>query len=583
MKQPILLAFFVLLYASTGNAQYWRWATQISNAPHAAASSVQMTHDKYGNLYLLAHVGDDTKLGGIPVASEGYSSTLLASYNCQGDLRWYKMFSCKMGHVANIALKADTLGGVYLAMRLEPMGKEIHLDKDTIIKTNQRIGLIKYDITGKYQWSRFIDPVLDTFLYRGRILDMDISGNGTTSVLCRLPSATYASGAYTVTDTPVSTHMLLYDNSGNFINGFPVNIVEDKDHLELSMIRMAWDAVRNKYYFSSHVNNWPPVYEGTVLANGPILAKFDHTGHMEWLKQGDPGSLLGATIAGPVLDQDGNIYLSTGGQDGLSFNGHTFTNTLKAGVLSAAVFKLDSGGKNIWVTNSANIYAEGSGVRIGLTAMTLSKGILAGTGICTGALKWGSFKTGADTMPASFLDYQWQQYQVQLDTATGDVRKLDVISTDKAYNDAQSMSADPEGNLYTGGQFHHRRGTDRDVTFDIPGVGRLTQRNISYFDYFILKYGNVSCPPTAVPGAAAATVINAYPNPADQQLNIDFGVETRADISMTDISGRTLIGSPVKGRKISLDTRGLFPGFYIVRINYTDGRQDHIKVTINHH
>ncbi len=65
--------------------------------------------------------------------------------------------------------------------------------------------------------------------------------------------------------------------------------------------------------------------------------------------------------------------------------------------------------------------------------------------------------------------------------------------------------------------------------------------------------------------------INVYPNPTENQLNINFSKGIIKDISINDINGRTVKNMMVDNSQIVLDINDLNSGIYFLNINTDNG------------
>lgn len=64
--------------------------------------------------------------------------------------------------------------------------------------------------------------------------------------------------------------------------------------------------------------------------------------------------------------------------------------------------------------------------------------------------------------------------------------------------------------------------------------------------------------------------INAYPNPATDEVTVNISGATQGRITLTDVNGRVVNTTAVNAGTVKLATKGLQPGFYILR--FDDGQ-----------
>jgi hypothetical protein len=70
---------------------------------------------------------------------------------------------------------------------------------------------------------------------------------------------------------------------------------------------------------------------------------------------------------------------------------------------------------------------------------------------------------------------------------------------------------------------------------------------------------------------ALANLINVYPNPVAENLNIDLGNITKADISVLDLTGKVVSFSKQVSGAANLNVANLKPGTYMLRIKTSEG------------
>src|SRR5690606_27736845 len=100
-------------------------------------------------------------LNGQPIVGHSLDDMLISSFDCEGNYRWHKVIGRSVGETG-WALKADTLGGIYLSGRIYADHEMVHIGTDSIIPsgTKKRMILLKYDTSGNFQWLRM--PQSDT-------------------------------------------------------------------------------------------------------------------------------------------------------------------------------------------------------------------------------------------------------------------------------------------------------------------------------------------------------------------------------------------------------------------------------------
>ncbi len=108
-------------------------------------------------------------------------------------------------------------------------------------------------------------------------------------------------------------------------------------------------------------------------------------------------------------------------------------------------------------------------------------------------------------------------------------------------------------------------GTDT-ILYMISNVCDTATASFAITVYTVAHCDSVSAVPAI--GRNASTDVLLYPNPATGSFTIELPtpVNAPAQITITDLSGRTLITQTSPGQQINVNTTGLAPGNYIVRI-----------------
>jgi hypothetical protein len=75
--------------------------------------------------------------------------------------------------------------------------------------------------------------------------------------------------------------------------------------------------------------------------------------------------------------------------------------------------------------------------------------------------------------------------------------------------------------------------------------------------------------------------IKIYPNPASESVYINIGIANKKyDVSLIDISGRTMLVENFNEIEAKLDLSGVIPGLYIIKVEIEDGRLSHTKLVV---
>jgi hypothetical protein len=489
MRKSIPVAFLLLLITAATQAQSWRWAKRGGGSYDEVRTGrddetvIDMATDKNGNLYVLSNLypeSNDLDVAGTSLSGYGVTDIVVSSFKCDGTLRWNKVIGATADDRA-VAIKTDTLGGVYVAGSVVNWMNTVQFGNDTSIASNAKsLFVIKYDTSGVYKWLRRPEP--DTLTYAGmltsrRIWDMDVDNAGNIFLMAELRPGAYANGGYAITDT--SVNILKYDRTGTFQGGFRMAINYNPSDNALSALTFRRNqSTGNIYVTGRQTYLVGPLHFGTTLVDKAMfLGAFTAAGAFQWVRQGTVGGIpgLGRYLHRPVLDAAGNIYVGGNTYHGDSFAGFTFTNTFSTLAYKLSVMlKLDAAGNLIWGKNSSGIgvFGEGPASTHGASAIAGNEVAIAdGYG---GTLKWSNTDS-VTKAPGSETDV----FITRFNTTTGAVIKIDTLSSNfNGVEYATGMTADRNGSFYVGGSMND----------ELHLNGTITSKG-GHADFFVGKYG----------------------------------------------------------------------------------------------
>jgi PKD repeat protein len=434
-------------------------------------------------------------VSGHTVTGWGNQDILISSFKCDGTYRWSKDIGGTDNDIP-IAIKIDTLGGVYITGQIYLNSSIGHFSTDTTVPlTNRSVILIKYDTAGSYKWLRFpqsdtigLSSVENTALY-----DMDVDEGGNSYILCQLAPGAYAGGAYIVTTQ--GFFIFKYDKNGTFISGSTIQI-SDPDLL--SLMRMKKNFQNGKYYITGTVNGGTLSFGGLPITHALFVGCFDNSGTFLWQKQ---DVLFGGGFVRPNIDAIGNVYLAAGSEYGDTFN--TYVNTdAYVGVGAPFVTKMDSNGTFIWAKSATASDVSGASASTNATSTSVLNGSeIDIAGQYPGELKWQGYADSLNLPTGS----GYHIFITRLDASTGTILGLDSLaSTTGEDNHAIAMTSDNFGNFYVGGDFASSI-TVNGTTLNSIGGGS---------DFFIAKYGTANCecvlPTASFTHTGATTVTFTY-------------------------------------------------------------------------
>jgi PKD repeat protein len=525
MKKISTLIILILLLTTTStNAQLtWQWGVRGNdNGPNNSSHEdnvIDMASDPNGNVYTLTRVYYSGDIAGMPV--NGYTNVLniietivVTSFDCNGQYRWHKRIGGSAGNNHGVAIKTDTLGGVYITGRVLAYAfhpdqvnfpDSLHIDIDSSSAfTSKSLFIVKYDTAGDYQWLRMPQP--DTVSYITSLsktgsVDMDVAPNGDVYVYSQLAPGLYEDGAFEIMNHQF--YVIRYNKDGVFQNVIPLDMTYtnagDPNNGDGSFnpigAHFKRDHNNGHFYLSGifwgyagtwSIGNTPLVYTGGY-AQKMYVGSFDGSGNALWVRQTtaeDTGTFGSAsyTRSRVAIDDDGNVFVAGFAFNGDSWYGHTFTNPFNA--TGIFLLKLDVNGNTEWI--SAPSITAGEALEV-----VHSNGVIGLAGLY-GHMVWDGFEienplgTGRDVFLARFS------------SGTGAVIGVDTI---ESYINAQewltAMTADKSGNFSIGGVF-------RDELY-VPG-NTLVQMNNE--DWFVAKLGTGDCGCTlAVPDLSYTTGI----------------------------------------------------------------------------
>lgn len=528
------------------SGQSWQWGARgggITNAlPYGPTENVlDICTDKWGNIYVLANVFGTAgiNIAGHSKTGHGDEDICITSFKCDGTYRWSKVIGADYGDYG-VAIKADTLGGVYISAGVTVQTLTLHIDSDTSLTgTNKGWFIMKYDTGGTYKWLTMPQPDTASIGALSFPMDMDVDGAGNIFLGCELAPGAYAGGSCIVT-TP-GVYIMKYTSGGIFSS------VKRMDISDQRLGHMIRDHRNGKIYVAGTNNN--SFYMGSHLIDkGFFVGCYDSLGNNLWAKQDTAAVSNSGIDSRPALDKKGFLYITGTIFGGDLFNGVGLINL--SGSEFPFLIKLDSNGNSIWTTNAATVDAcKGWGV-------AATKDTVAVTGLYVGAFQWGShirYGSSYQVFLATFAATSGAT--ISVDTLTGGANPANLCS-------------DIYGNFYAGGQFS---------TGLTAGSSSLTSAG-GETDFFIAQYGSANCstPQTdsiSILQVATSPVemITIYPNPVTHELHIEGAQHSTYDIY--NVMGQPASHGTIGAPKMCLTTDVLPPGYYMLQIVDQDGNR----------
>jgi len=465
MKRKLLLAICLCLLALNGYAQSYQWikgggSTETMSIDYNWEKVSNMCTDDDGNVYITAIVGATSISADTfyeALAHNTFSSNshiLLASYRCDGTMRWAKLIECNQEtFTENLSYSNGALaysnGSVYFAGSFQG-GYTKYIGFDTTF--------------------RFVGPDVsstpDLAPYAGVLA---IDGQGYIHNFDFMNSGVVLTGS--VTSDSACTYDLKYDSTGNLLSAAKVRLPLDS---LWTITKAAFNKEDGKFYTLLLPNNH---YASTLTT---ALCAFKPDESMLWMDTTAGG--------GGVFSMDykgGNeIYVcgSANYPDTLSFGGVSVTDTIfPIYYASALVYKLDTNGVAHWVYN----LQSSLGIDRFNDVAILPGGKVAATGVMT-----GTSIHGTDTLISPTTEGQNPLFVVM--DSSGHTVKLDQFHGSGFYDEGWCITTDAVGNVYTGGQ----------LVADMAATGLTSYlTNGGNTDFYLLKYG-VDCSCTTAPVAS---------------------------------------------------------------------------------
>ena len=542
MKKIFLGFTFLVFTLSCAQAQSWQWGRRGGGAAglsNFAEKIVDMATDAKGNVYILARLdgsgnenietgnGDTLDIGG---KTMGHESSLLASYDCNGKLRWAKSFWCETNN-QTLGMSMDTLGHINVLALLG--GNNIHIDNDlTISRTSSKsrfFQVIQYDTAGVFKW--FNEPTPDTVVKTRANkyipFTLTTTPNGETYVYCTLGKGLIKGSNNLVVNTE-GMHMLKYS-----VTGVPTELikldmnmfwqigvtVDDLDAVKFSVTKskkIIFTGV--PYQLSNGV--YPVTVGGQVLKRKIFLCCFSPTGSVLW-KVENTDTTSGGISGRPLLDESkGLIYVcgyasSNGTTDNDTIQNFVIKNnysfSFKLGV--PLIMSLDTLGIVKMVKNGYSYSLNGSSVLSDLAFRKDGRLFAAGLG---GALLWDAFVFDN----GNSLGYQ--TFMPSFNATTGLVMSMDsLMGASATYGEL--LTADRDNNIYLGGHFNS----------DIVIAVQTLQSAGGISDFYLAKYGYANCS-GAVPlkMLSFTAMYQPTPNPS-KQGNVLLQWQTANEVSVS--------------------------------------------------
>jgi len=486
MKKEILSIFCTTLFflcANPVSAQSITpdWARQIYGSNGGGGWGSTPATDKHGNVYALSYENGTVNVDG-QLTPDSTSTTVLTSWDCDGNLRWMRSFGAtnSSGNNGAMSVQTDTSEGIYISgfATTFQTSSNIYWDTDTAVglPANRLIEyLIKYNSQGQFQWFRILKD--SSAVMFPRFSNLSVSPGGDVWMFALLDTGVYASGTFTINTRKY--YAVNYNASGSFQAAIPLDITPPTPpalgvgplwEVDPSTNRFYCTLFYDTSYGSLAVGNIP-IAPLTGSSSRTILGAFDGNGQNLWVQQGSLSTSMGGGLGYITFGNDGTLYLSGTSEPGNVFCADTTPSS--AGTYNPAfIMALDTNGNRLWSNYSANAQD------VNIWGISYVNNVIAVVGRYNGTLAWNGY-TITDPVPLSFYTYM-----LRLNAATGAAVQLSSFNSSGGLFSGGG-TLDENGNLYINGAFSGNLVFGNDNLSSYP--------NSSYSNSFLLKYKNVVC------------------------------------------------------------------------------------------
>ena len=510
-----LLSHLILSQVST------QWVTSFEGDDYDELKN--MTYTAEGDILVSCQYEGMIKVGDDTYNVESFSiSTLIIKLNEDGQVIWSRdLHASAFAEVTIFKILPDPSGDFYVIGSV--FGDEIDMDPGSATSyvsagEGDNIVVGKYDKDGNYIWANSY-RFSATSDERG--LDMDIDDNGNL----------YMVGYFDVSSNNNDDNMFLIslDNQGEArwaYTALPTGRVDGFNSVAIknNHIYVVGD-FRGRGDFDN-TEEGELILESTPDESSTVIAKFDLTGAMVWIKQlKGEGSVTGRSI---IVNNNDEIYIGGSYGENIDFDPDEGTNIQDGFISEPFVLKLNSDGSFNWVWTY-----EGTQVR---------RVILADD---------GGVYFGGDGSTTFFGQLSNE----------GDV----VFVTDLEYkNSPNSSNADLQGLVYDGNN-GLAIGVDYFFGFQYDPDEQIVIESTGQSDIAIAKYNLQS---TSTKDVEENIIITHYPNPITNTLNVQWPELEVREIQVIDLNGHAIEKRPVAKNTVGIEMPFPYPaGIYIIQLN----------------
>lgn len=207
MKKLILICL-LSVFAFTGNAQNWVFASSIGNASGAETQTFT-AKDASGNLYVASNFGGTCDFGSAIKTAVGFYDAYVTKFDAQGNYQWFVGIGAAGAFTQAGGIAVDQSGNIYVAgtftnqIVINGSGVSSHGGKDFF--------LFKLDPSGNITWSRAFGGTQNEEVF-------NISANGSSVYLCGTLTGGFTDGSVSV-PSPVGANEDVFVGKYDLSNG----------------------------------------------------------------------------------------------------------------------------------------------------------------------------------------------------------------------------------------------------------------------------------------------------------------------------------------------------------------------------
>ena len=565
----------ILLISFQVSAQSWQWGKRGGSTDNLNASGgtieevTQIVTDSQNNIYMISAVGKNG-LDVDGVTKNYYDNPgslikdefVLASFACDGTYRWSKVIG-GFNNEKITSLNIDNQDNIYISGRFGGQNNTYppRIDDDYIMSQTpidySITFLAKFSNTGVFQWLKRPASSTSTSSQNNGLYnyDLHIDQSGNLNWLLELEAGTYCDGQYIVTNPIRQTHILKYDNNGNFISGLPIDIKLTNSFGLI--LKLDVNPYNGSCFFSCYKTNTSATATvgGQSIINSAFLACFNSLGQFQWVRETTSPNSGRFRIFNTTFDNNNNIYMCGRilGSNTVSFLGFSVSEASQPNF----VLKLNSDATTLlWSTYTSapiiNAYPNGF--------LTLKNNELAFTNYCFGTYVWGS-----QTMVVNNGNQGTQPLLARFNKDTGACIGLSSITNDLLTSDTgRALTVDSNGDYFMGGSF----GSQLNFTTNtINATGAQS-------DFFIAKFSTSVC--SLGVDDFKEEGLELAPNPVEKSVV----VRTKENLKYELYNA---LGNKVKDGTLielqnSIDVSDLSSGSYILKTISSSGAVKSVKL-----